>query len=197
MHRLPIFKLPSIRALDKEEMQELLRAEFSQLTLLTIAHRLQTIIEYEQARRARTPSTRATPTTAAARHRQSVHRRRSGYTSMFSRPPPTRCSLWALVGCSRRVRLCSCCKRPARRSATWRRRSARLPRRISTRAPQPQPRRGSSHRPTRPSTKYRGVARSAGEISHRLSRVYLGNVNLLSRLAFRIRSSRWLDVVPE
>ena len=41
--------------------QALLRTDFSELTLLTIAHRLQTIIDYEQARRTRRLITRPTP----------------------------------------------------------------------------------------------------------------------------------------
>ncbi len=41
--------------------QALLRTDFSELTLLTIAHRLQTIIDYEQARRTRKLIKRTNP----------------------------------------------------------------------------------------------------------------------------------------
>lgn len=52
LQRRPVLVLDeatsNLDALTDERMQALLRAEFSQLTLLTIAHRLQTIVEYEQ-----------------------------------------------------------------------------------------------------------------------------------------------------
>ena len=57
LQRRPVLVLDeatsNLDAVTDEKMQVLLRTEFSELTLLTIAHRLQTIIDYEQARRTR------------------------------------------------------------------------------------------------------------------------------------------------
>lgn len=54
----------NLDAATDEKMQGLLRTEFTDLTLLTIAHRLQTIIDYEQAHRTRrliNPSSKPQP----------------------------------------------------------------------------------------------------------------------------------------
>jgi len=65
LQRRPVLVLDeatsNLDAVTDEKMQVLLRTEFSELTLLTIAHRLQTIIDYEQARRTRRLIKRPTP----------------------------------------------------------------------------------------------------------------------------------------
>ena len=65
LQRRPVLVLDeatsNLDAVTDEKMQLLLRTELSELTLLTIAHRLQTIIDYEQARRTRRLIKRPTP----------------------------------------------------------------------------------------------------------------------------------------